>query len=111
MDLNPVKARMCQSAEMYTWSSYRAKIVQAKQNWLDEDPIYLVLGDSSDERRAAYKTVVADRLGTKGADQLINTAVGRNQLTGDSKFIDDFETRIGMRIEFRGRSKPGKVKK
>ncbi|MFT5134497.1 MAG: putative transposase [Gammaproteobacteria bacterium] len=71
----------------------------------------MALGDSPDERRAAYKTFVADSLGTKAADQLINTAVGRNQLTGESKFIDDIETRIGIRIEFRGRGKPGKVKK
>jgi putative transposase len=112
VDLNPVKARMCQPAEMYRWSRYRAKIGQTKQNWLDEDPTYLALGDSPDERRVAYKTFVADRLGTnKAADQLINTAVGRNQLTGDSKFIDDIEACIGIRIEFRGRGKPGKVKK
>jgi putative transposase len=112
VDLNPVKARMCQPAEMYRWSRYRAKIGQTKQNWLDEDPTYLALGDSPDERRVAYKTFVADRLGTnKAADQLINTAVGRNQLTGDSKFIDGIETCIGIRIEFRGRGKPGKVKK
>jgi hypothetical protein len=57
------------------------------------------------------RPIYVDRLGTKAANQLINSAVGRNQLTGDSKFIDDIETRIGLRIEFRGRGKPGKVKK
>jgi hypothetical protein len=77
---------------------------------LDEYPIYLALGASPDERRAAYKAFVAGRLGTNGADQLIKTTVGRNQLTGNRKFIDDIETRTGIRVEFRGRGNRGKVK-
>jgi hypothetical protein len=78
---------------------------------LDEDPIYLALGASPDERRAAYIAYVADRLGTQGADQLIKTAVGRNQRTSNNDIIDYIETRIGIRVEFRGRCKPGTVKK
>jgi hypothetical protein len=34
------------------------------------------------------RSIYVDRLGTKATDQLINTAVGRNQLTGESEEIN-----------------------
>jgi putative transposase len=69
------------------------------------------VGCRDTQRTKGDRPIYVDRLGTKAAYQLINTVIGRNQLTGDSKFIDDIETRIGIRVEFRGRGKPGKVKK
>ncbi len=35
--------------------------------------------------------------------KLIRNAVGRNQLTGNNRFIDEIEMRTGMRVEQRGR--------
>ena len=42
-------------------------------------------------------------------DDLIHQALNRNQLTGNQKFIDEIEGRLGRRIELRGRGRPPAV--
>jgi putative transposase len=39
---------------------------------------------------------------------LVRSACARNQLTGNPRFVDEIEQRIGQRIECRGRGKPKK---
>lgn len=48
---------------------------------------------------------------TREQDAFIGIAVERNQLTGGSKFIDEVEHRIGLRIKFRGQDRPTTVGK
>jgi putative transposase len=106
VELNPVKARMCERAEQYPWSSYPAKMGIRKSNWIDIDPIFESMGDSPPSRRVRYKTFVEDEHSATQSHQFIQTALNRNQLTGSNSFIDDIESRIGQRIEYRGRGRP-----
>jgi putative transposase len=46
VELNPVKAKMCDQAEQSPWSGYRSKIGINIENWLDDDPSFLDLGGS-----------------------------------------------------------------
>ena len=43
--------------------------------------------------------------------QFIDKSVNRNQLTGSHLFVDEIEQRIGLRVERRGRGRPGNVEK
>lgn len=43
--------------------------------------------------------------------QLIQEAWPRNQLTGDQRFVNEIEKRIGVRVEKRGRGRPKKGEK
>ncbi|MCP3665320.1 MAG: hypothetical protein GY696_22950 [Gammaproteobacteria bacterium] len=36
----------------------------------------------------------------------IDESVNRNQLTGNNRFIDEIERRIGIKVEKRGRGRP-----
>ncbi len=54
------------------------------------------------ERNAGNKEFVDDDI-SESEKKLIRNAVGRNQLTGNNRFIDEIEMRTEMRVEQRGR--------
>ena len=110
VELNPVKAKMCLSAEQYRWSSYQAKLGLVQSIWLDCDPCFASLGDTVDKCRVSYRAFVEDWVGADAAHHFIKTALDRNQLTGGGRFIDEIESRTGIRVEHRGRGRPASVR-
>lgn len=105
VELNPVRAGMVASATDYAWSSYCAKIGGKWPEWLDEDVCYRSLGGSARERSRSYSEYIEGDVNEE-EQVLIRTALRRNQLTGDERFIKDVARRLGQRIEFRGRGRP-----
>ncbi len=103
VDLNPVRARMAASPQDYRWSSYKVKAGLAQTSWLDDDPCYLSLGETREQRCERYKAFVRAAI-PEGEWDLIRQAAQRGQLTGDGRFIDEIEHITGRRIETR---KPG----
>lgn len=91
--------------EDYGWSSYRERMLGSTNNMLDEDACYLGLGSSALERNARYRAFVKARI-SKAEQKFIADSVNRNQLTGNNRFIDEIEQRVGIRIERRGRGRP-----
>jgi len=100
IDLNPVRARMVAVPQDYPWSSYRIKAGLEPSTWLDEDPCYLSLGESSQDRYQRYRALVRNTI-PEGEWELIREAVQRGQLTGNNRFIDQVEQITGRRIEHR----------
>lgn len=111
VELNPVKARMVQSPEEYQWSSYRARIELEECSWLDVPPTLLELSADATERINRYISFVNQWKSAKDEAAFIGSAVERNQLTGESNFIDEVEHRTGLRVEFRGQGRPAAVEK
>jgi putative transposase len=108
VEMNPVRAGMTASPSAYEWSSYGFKIAGAWPEWMDTDECYRALGTSRDERAMRYKSFV-EGTGSAEMDGLIRQALNRNQLTGNQKFVDEIERRLGRRIELRGRGRPPAV--
>ena len=108
VELNPVKAKMCKNAEQYRWSSYQAKLGLTEAIWLDTDPCFDSLGNTVSKRSVSYKAFVEDKAGAIATHQFIQTALDRNQLTGNSLFVDEIESRTGVRVECRGQGRPSK---
>ncbi|AXA55107.1 transposase, partial [Pseudomonas thivervalensis] len=106
IELNPVRARMVADAADYPWSSYRARVGNVPDgHWLDADPCFVALGNTTAERCRRYEAFVrqavpADEIG------LIRDALQRGQLTGTSRFVDEVERIVGVRIEQRGQGRP-----
>jgi putative transposase len=106
IELNPVRARMVADAADYPWSSYRARVGDVPDShWLDADPCFVALGDTAIARRQRYEAfmrqaICADEL------RLIRDALQRGQLTGTSRFVDEVEQIVGLRVEQRGRGRP-----
>ncbi len=105
VELNPVRAGMVSSAEAYLWSSYRERILGLGQERLDKDACYIGLADTSSERKLRYKVYVEEGISIS-EKQFLDESVNRNQLTGNQRFIDEIEKRLGARIERRGRGIP-----
>jgi len=103
VELNPVKARMVASAEDYRWSSYQVKIGRGGFDWVDFDQCYLGLGNSAHSYQAFVESGVPS-----DEQAFIQTTLNRNQLTGDQRFVDEIERRIGIRVEARQPGRPRK---
>jgi putative transposase len=105
IELNPVRARMVADPADFIWSSYRSRVGLEADDWLDIDPCFLALGNTSLQRSERYATFV--RQGVKPEEMsLIRDALQRGQLTGNSRFVDQVEKIAGLRIERRGRGRP-----
>jgi len=57
IELNPVRARMVESADAYPWSSYRANAGTIVDESLAPHPEYVALSPNRDARRAAYRAL------------------------------------------------------
>ena len=105
VEMNPVRANMVAGPRRYRWSSYRERMGLTDCGLLDRDASYLALADEESKRRERYQAFVRQGVSDREIT-LLRTAYERNQLTGNRRFINEIERRIGRRIEFRGRGKP-----
>lgn len=95
MELNPVRAAMVQKAEDYAWSSYSERIGNKPNTLLDEDEVYLGLGVNRSECIARYQAFLESGISVTEQKFLVES-FQRNQLTGDGRFVDEIERRVGI---------------
>jgi len=107
VELNPVRAGMVSRPEDYRWSSYAQQAGICDDIWIDTHPLALHSCASSADRHSEYREFVKAGVATQEL-AVIRTAVGRNQLTGGADFVDEIERRTGIRVNSRGRGRPGK---
>ncbi|MFH1217963.1 MAG: transposase [Pseudomonadota bacterium] len=107
VELNPVRAGMVQEPTQYRWSSCPAKTGIQELPWLDLDPFYMNLGNTTVERAGKYKKWLCDTVPEEEL-KLIREATQRGQLTANKKFEKEVSKKLGRRIELRG---PGRPKK
>jgi len=105
VEQNPIKAGMVDDLTDYEWSSYRQHIGLETEYWIDNDEAYLGMGNKREERMQHYRYYL-NQLSTESERKAIGNALQRNQLTGTSRFVDEIEKRLGLRIEQRGPGRP-----
>ncbi len=105
VELNPVRAGIVDRPDDYHWSSYAQRMGLTDEIWLESDPVTETMGNTAAERRRAYAKFVSQGISPAELN-FLRDAVRRNQLTGDSRFIDEIERRTGVRIESRGCGRP-----
>ncbi len=105
VEMNPVRANMVAGPRQYRWSSYRERMGLGGSDLLDRDACYLALADGEAQRRVRYQAYMQQGASNQEI-ALLRSAWARNQLTGNQRFVDEIERRIGRRIECRGRGKP-----
>lgn len=62
IELNPVRAGLCEMPEEYPYSSYSYYAHGKKSELLDMDPLYTDLGSTPQERQAAYRNLITNDL-------------------------------------------------
>jgi putative transposase len=110
VEMNPVRAGMVDEPGEYRWSSYRTKVGQDIEEWLDFDPYYMGLAHTKGKRADKYAEWIKGSI-PEGELLLIRQSLQRGQLTGSARFVDEVEEKIKRRVEFRGQGRPGKVLK
>jgi len=107
VELNPVRGGIVNKPEDYPWSSYRQRLGFCNDKWIDNDPVTAELGNDLAAIQCAYARFVKAAIPTEEI-AFIRNGVRRNQLTGGGNFVDEIERRTGIRVENRGRGRPGK---
>ncbi len=110
VELNPVRAGLVAKPEEYSWSSCQERVMSKEGSMLDQDFIFNGFGKTDQERIFHYKAFMDEGV-PMAEKKLINESVNRNQLTGNHRFIDEIERRVGIRIERRGRGRPANEEK
>jgi len=77
---------------------------------LDLDMSYMALAKSNEARRIKYKEFIKQEI-TEKELLLLRSSLQRNRLTGNTRFVDEIQTKLGIRIENRGRGRPVKNEK
>ncbi|MFK2905251.1 transposase [Dyella ginsengisoli] len=62
IELNPVRAMMCADPAEYLWSSHAANALGHHDALMHPHPTYLRLGESPEERCAAYRVIARETL-------------------------------------------------
>ena len=110
VEMNPVRASMVTGPRQYKWSSYRERMGLVSNKKLDLDMSYMALAKSNEARRIKYKEFIKQEI-TEKELLLLRSSLQRNRLTGNTRFVDEIQTKLGIRIENRGRGRPVKNEK
>lgn len=110
VELNPVRANMVAVVEDYPWSSYGERAEAQRRRLLDVDEGYLGLGDTEQGRLTRYRDYLGEPT-DRVEVALIREGLQRNQLTGNTRFVEEVARRTGMRVARRGRGRPVSDKK
>jgi putative transposase len=106
IELNPVRARMVDSPSEYPWSSYPTNASGQGSLLLTPHAVYLDLGATQERRQATYRglfdeVITAESLGK------IRAAVNSGWPLGDEAFVQEVESRLGIKTV---PGKPGRPK-
>ena len=97
IELNPVRAGIVNHPGEYRWSSYRANAQEEKDKLLSRHPLYMSLGQTSDERQEAYRELFRYELGPGEIDE-IRHATNGNYALGSERFKEEIFKALGRRV-------------
>ena len=105
IELNPVRADMVADPGQYRWSSYRWHGLGERNDLIANHPLYLALGRSEEERRAAYRALFRAHLEEAALDD-IRQAVRQGLPLGNGRFREQVEAALGRKVAQRRRGRP-----
>ena len=107
VEMNPVRAGLCQLPGQYTWSSYRANAEGAPGRPLTPHPLYQALGVDAASRGHAYRALFEEML-VPGEVDLIRERTNKGWALGDGNFARRVEADTGLAVAPRKRGRrPG----
>lgn len=107
IELNPVRAKIVNTPEEYTWSSFRANALGVVNELISPHEEYLALGKTNPERRNAYLGLFSTILDQKTLHDL-RFGINRGLPVGRKRFKRMIETKLEVRL---GTGKQGRRRK
>lgn len=108
IELNPVRAMMVSHSAEYRWSGYHHNAEGSPSKFIKPHEDYVRLGLTDEERRSAYKYLLAEALDRQHIDQ-VRTATNGNYVLGNERFKKEIELALGRRVTPGKRGRPRKV--
>jgi putative transposase len=110
IEMNPLRAGIVNSPELYRWSSYRFRAFGEKNSILDFDPWYNSLGSNAQERQLSYCRFFQNSL-PEPTWKLIREMTNKGGIVGSSTFKEYIEGILEREIVFRSQGRPKKEEK
>lgn len=104
IELNPIRAGMA-AAEDYRWSSYRHNALGEADPLITGHGEYLTLGSTDQQRRRAYRELIASGLEDAVVTQL-RGCVQTGTPFGSDRFRQQIEQTLGCKVGFSRRGRP-----
>jgi putative transposase len=108
IELNPVRAGMVNQPEQYRWSSYRAHMGQASDQFLTDHALFEALGASIEARQKIYRALFDAHLDPV-EEKVIRQSGRNNWPTGSDRFREQIETMLERRLMPGQRGRPRKL--
>lgn len=110
IEMNPVRAGIVSSPELYRWSSYRVRAFGEKSPVVDLDPWYNSLADNETGRQLKYRKFFQNLI-PESTCNLIREMTKKNGIVGGEGFKNLIEELTHKEIIFRSPGRPKKNEK
>ena len=97
LDLNPVRAGICQAAKDYPWSSHGHYSGMRNDKLVTPHPLFWTLGNTPFSREAAYAELVGAGLSLQQQQALTDSAL-RGWALGSADYVEDLQKRTSRRV-------------
>lgn len=112
VEMNPVRAGITDSPELYRWSSYRVRAYGEKSPFLDLDPWYNSLGVNAPERQLHYRQFFHHASDdSEPTYKLIREMTNKGGIIGSIDFKEQMEEILHREIIIRPPGRPRKSEK
>jgi len=108
IELNPARAGMVSHPADYPWSSYHCNADGANNRLIAPHDSWLMRGIDEQERCAAYRTLIDERLQQSDLDR-IRQCLNKGLPTGDDRFSAEIERALSICIGTRELGRPKKI--
>ncbi|MBU0503557.1 MAG: transposase, partial [Candidatus Omnitrophica bacterium] len=105
IEMNPVRAGIVNSPELYRWSSYRVRAVGERSFIVDMDHWYDNLGSNAEERQNKYRQFFQNSI-SDSALQLLREMTNKNGIVGSVNFKTRVEQFVHREIVIRSAGRP-----
>lgn len=110
IEMNPIRANIVSSPELYRWSSYRFRAFGERNDVLNIDPWYNSLGSDRKECQFNYRRFFQNAI-PEYSWNLIREMTNKGGLVGDIKFKEQIEEMLNRKIVIRSPGRPKKEEK
>jgi len=107
IELNPVRAGITAHPSAYPWSSHSYYAAGIANRLITEHEIYLRLGSTAHERRAAYQALFSCSLDERVVAR-IREAINSDSAFGSEAFLDGAQAKLGRSVRLPTRGRPVK---
>ncbi len=110
IELNPVRAKIVDGPNEYSWSSYSNNALGTNSNIITPHEEYLSLGKSEDLRLTNYQMFLSAEISPEKVSE-IRISVNKGLALGSKQFIDEIEMITNQRVSFQTQGRPWRANK